>query len=256
MFDWQELTLFLYVIARVSGFIIFDPLLSRSNVPAFFRAGLILTLSVFMMSVTVQATPVPSGIIVFAARVLAELLLGFMLGIVVHFFLYIPQLAGSVMDTQMGLTMNQIYDAATQSNMSVTATFLNTLMVLLFFAANGHHTLLRILITSGVGVPFGGASFDFTVLTNALLELFVECTVLAVKLSMPVLAAELLGQLGMGILMKVIPQINVFSINIELKVLIGLLLLLLFIAPFSEFLLEAEVMMLNSLEAMLELTGT
>lgn len=255
MFDWQELTLFLYVIARVSGFILFNPLLSRSNIPTFFRAGLILTLSVFMMSVTTQTTVVPSGIIVFSVRVLAEFMLGFLLGLVVHFFLYIPQLAGSVMDTQMGLTMDQIYDAGTQSNMSVTAIFLNAMMVLLFFAANGHHTLFRILITSGKGVPFGAVSLDFTVLANSLVELFVECTILGVKLSMPILAAELLGQLGMGILMKVIPQINVFSINIELKVLIGLILLLLFIAPFSEFFLEAEVTMLNSLEAMLQLTG-
>ena len=66
---------------------------------------------------------------------------------------------------------------------------------------------------------------------------------------MPILAAELLGQVGMGILMKAIPQINVFSINIELKVLIGLILLLLLISPFSEFLLQTEMTMLDSLRA-------
>ena len=70
---------------------------------------------------------------------------------------------------------------------------------------------------------------------------------------MPILAAELIGQLGMGILMKVIPQINVFSINIELKVLIGLALLLLLTAPFSEFLLEVERTMLESVSALLRL---
>ena len=80
-----------------------------------------------------------------------------------------------------------------------------------------------------------------------------ECTVLGIKLSMPILAAELIGQLGMGVLMKVIPQINVFSINIELKVLIGLALLLLLTAPFSEFLLEVERTMLESVSALLHL---
>lgn len=71
-------------------------------------------------------------------------------------------------------------------------------------------------------------------------ELFIECFLLAVKLAVPILAAELLGQIGMGILMKVIPQINVFSINIELKMIIGLGLLMLFMTPISEFLLNAE----------------
>ena len=53
--------------------------------------------------------------------------------------------------------------------------------------------------------------------------------------------------------MKVIPQINVFSINIELKVLIGLALLLLLMAPFSEFLIEAERTMLDSMHTLLGL---
>ena len=82
-----------------------------------------------------------------------------------------------------------------------------------------------------------------------------DCVVLGVKLCMPILAAELLGQLGMGILMKVIPQINVFSINIELKVIIGLGLLLVLIAPFSEVLLKAERTMLNTMSMILSMTG-
>ena len=71
---------------------------------------------------------------------------------------------------------------------------------------------------------------------------------------MPILAAELLGQVGMGVLMKAIPQINVFSINIELKVLIGLILLLLLISPFSEFLLQAELTMFDRLRELLALS--
>ncbi len=111
---------------------------------------------------------------------------------------------------------------------------------------------MRIMITSGQIVSYGGVSIGNDV-TNLSLELFIECTVLAVKLAMPVLAAELIGQLGMGVLMKVIPQINVFSINIELKVIIGLALLLLLMLPVSEFLLEVEQTMLNSLQTMLRL---
>jgi flagellar biosynthetic protein FliR len=88
-----------------------------------------------------------------------------------------------------------------------------------------------------------------------MLTLFAECTILAVKLCMPILAAEMIGQLGMGVLMKVIPQINVFSINIELKVIIGLVLLLTLITPFSEFLLDLERDMLQDLTAILRMSG-
>ena len=252
--NWAQLTLFLYIIARMSGFVLFNPLLGRKSLPGLFRAGLILSLSVFVFPLAQQQTTLPDGVIALALRLLLELALGLVLGMVINFFFYIPQLAGLVIDTQMGMTMNEIYDAGAQANMSVTGQFLNVLMTLLFFAANGHHTLLRIMASSGQIVPFGAVSFG-PELSSAMLSLFVECTVLAVKLCMPILAAELLGQIGMGILMKAIPQINVFSINIELKVLIGLALLFILIAPFSEFLLDAEMMMLDSLEAVLKLTG-
>ena len=71
---------------------------------------------------------------------------------------------------------------------------------------------------------------------------------------MPIMAAELIAQVGMGVLMKVIPQINIFAINIDLKVLVGLGLLFMLLIPFSEFLIDAERMMLNSLHEILLLS--
>ncbi len=252
MIDEGGLALFLLMTARMSGFVLFNPLLGRQNFPRTVRAGLILVLSAFTYSVTGGRVEPPTGVLPFAGALFLELAVGLVLGLVVHFFFYIPQMAGLAIDTQMGMTMNQIYDSGSQSNMSVTGTLLNTLMILLFFAGHGHHTLLRIMITSGEIVGYGGVSLGNDV-SNLALELFIECTVLAVKLCMPVLAAELIGQLGMGVLMKVIPQINVFSINIELKVIVGLLLLLMLMLPISEFLLETEQTMLGSLRVMLGL---
>ena len=72
--------------------------------------------------------------------------------------------------------------------------------------------------------------------------------------SLPVLAAELIGQLGMGILMKVIPQINVFAINFELKILLGLLLVTLLMPLMGEFLLGMEKQMLVAIEQMIKTT--
>ena len=253
MIDWAELTLFLYITARISGFVLFNPVLGRRNIPGIFRSGLILVLSVFVISFTAPAAVrIPGSVVEMGLRILLELALGYLLGLVMNFFFYIPQLAGHAIDTQMGMTMNQVYDASAQANLSVSSVLLNTLMTLLFFTAGGHHTLLRMMLTSHEIVPFGAVTLGLDA-ANAMLELFVECTLLAVKLCMPILAAELLGQLGMGVLMKVIPQINVFSINIELKVIIGLGLLLLLMAPFSEFLIEAERTMLDSMHTLLGL---
>lgn len=250
MIDEARLTLFLYITARMTGFVLFNPILGRRSFPGIFRVGFIMALSVTVASFTEQSAPAPRGMLELMLRFILELALGYLLGTVMNFFFYIPQLAGEVIDTQLGMTMNQIYDSSAQANFSTTGIVLNVMMTLLFFVANGHHTLLRIMLTSGQVVPFGAAVVSNTML-QAALELFVQCTVLAVKLCLPILAAELVGQVGMGVLMKVIPQINVFSINIELKVIIGLTLLFLFISPFGEFLLKAEHTMLNSLHELL-----
>ena len=250
MLDWPELTLFLFVTARVGGFVLFNPILGRTNIPAAFRTGMALVLSVFVTSVTEQRPAQPSGLAEFMVLMLLEIFIGFLLGMAVNFFLYIPQLAGSMIDTQMGMTMNQMYDAGAAANLSATGMIFNVLMTLLFFAAGGHLTLLQIFLTSEEIVPLGAVSFGPPAY-QYMLELFVQCTVLGVKLCMPVLAAELVAQVGM----EVIPQINVFSINIELKVLVGLGLLFILMVPISEYLIEAERMMLNSLHELLLLTA-
>ena len=250
MIDWAELTLFLYIMARVSGFIMFNPILGRANIPNVFRVGMVLALSVFVASITTQQVPEPAGIMEMMIRLLLELALGYLLGMVFSIFFYIPQLAGTMIDTQMGMTMNQMYDPGSAANLSVSGMILNTLMTLLFFTAGGHLTLMRIFATSQDIVPLGAVSIGVPAF-QYMLELFAECTVLAVKMCMPILAAELIAQVGMGVLMKVIPQINVFSINIELKVIVGLALLFVLMAPFGEFLIEAEAVMLDSLHEVL-----
>jgi len=253
MIDWSTFTLFIYILMRMSGFILFNPVFGRRNIPEIFKAGLILVMTISVQSVYSGSIAVPNSILEFSLRLLLEFGLGFLIAMAMHFFFYIAEMAGFMIDEQMGLSMAKTYDAGSQASMTTTATLLNLLMLLLFFAANGHQTLFRLMLTSGNIVPFGKVSFGENV-ANWLIELFIECSLLAVKVCLPILAAELMGQIGMGILMKVIPQINVFSMNIELKIIIGLVMIFLLIAPFSEFLLKIESSMFTELERALALS--
>ncbi len=250
---WSALYLFMMVVGRMTGFIAFNPLLGRRGIPSMVKAGFILMLSVCVYSITpLGELEAPETLLGLVLPFLLELFLGYILGLVINIFFYIPIMAGSVMDMQMGLSMASTYDPASGIQVTATSNLLNLLMSMLFFAANGHHTLIRIIASSGQIVPFGQAALGEALYTT-LIQLFVDCTMLGVKLAMPILAAELLGQVGMGVLMKVIPQINIFVINIDLKVIIGMSMLLILMAPFSEFLLEAEAEMLVTLQRVLAL---
>ena len=251
--DWTSLYLFMLITGRMTGLIVFNPLLGRRGIPNMVKAGFILLLSICVYTMTpLEGVVIPNTLLGLALPFLLELFLGYVLGLAVNIFFYIPTMAGSTIDMQMGLSMASTYDPASGIQVTATSNLLNVLMSLLFFAANGHHTLIRIMANSGRIVPFGHVALGED-LYAALIQMFIDCTILGVKLAMPILGAELLGQVGMGILMKVIPQINIFVINIDLKVIIGLLLLLTLVAPFSEFLLEAEADMLAALQQLLPL---
>lgn len=256
MFNWTAFTLLLFIVMRISGFVLMSPIFARQGVPNIVRAGFALLLSWMVYGVygDTVAVAVPETTLELGLRLVTELSLGFVLGMVMRFFFYIPDQAGQLIDMQMGMGMARTYDPTTQSQTTSTANLLNIMALLLFFAANGHITLLRIMLTSGEIVPFGAVALSKEIASRAV-ELFAECTLLAVKLSLPVLGAELMGQIGMGVLMKAIPQINVFTINIELKVIIGLFMILFLIAPMGDFLLEAEGVMLDELHGLLTLAS-
>ncbi len=255
LINWDSLTLFIYITARMSGFVLFTPLLSRASIPGYFKAGLIMLLSISVGYTYSGLATTPATLLEFMFKILLELGLGFLVGIIMQFFFFIPTLAGTIMDEQMGLSMAQTYDPSFQGNLTPSANLLNVFSMLLFFAANGHYTLLRLMMTSGDLIPFGTAAFgDAT--AERVIEIFVDCVLLGIKLCMPILAAEFMGQIGMGILMKAIPQINVFAINIELKVLVGTVILFFMLSPFSEFILDAETTMLSEIEKALAQTAS
>ena len=176
MLDWEAVNLFMMILSRMSGFVLFNPMLGRRGVPGVVKAGLVLLLTVTVFYMSPPAPAVPGVLLQLLLMLLLEMAVGYFLGLVVNIFFYIPIMAGEIIDTQMGMSMGKTYDPGSQASLSVTATLLNVLMTLLFFAANGHHTLLRIFLLSGDAIPFGMVSLG-TALYSTIVELFIHCTI-------------------------------------------------------------------------------
>ena len=117
--------------------------------------------------------------------------------------------------------------------MTITAGLYNAFLVLLFFASNGHLRLLAIYFNSARAVPFGTVTFR-PELAAAVLDMFREGILLGMQLAFPIIAMELLAETAVGILMRMIPQINVFSINFQMKIIVGLFMLLFMFSPMSD----------------------
>lgn len=248
-----DVTYFILILARITGCIIFNQIFGRGNVPLVFQMGLSI-----MLSITVYGVLPPSGtyeinlIIVYILTILKELFVGFVVGQIIKMFMSIVVISGDIMDTQMGLSMSKIYDPKSNISMGISASLLNLIFMFMFFSVGGHMTLIQIFITSCKAIPIGHVVISSEV-AQSIVQLFSYILIYAVKLTLPIIAAEFIIEVAMGIMMKVIPQIQVFVVNIPLKIIIGLASMLILVPSFATFLERIITLMFEAIQNNLSL---
>lgn len=233
--DTGQVILFSLIFMRMSGFILMNPILGRRNIPGIAKGGIIMVFTLLIYSFSSAQVPEPVNSIEYSVMLLKEFSLGFAIGFVIELFTLVITFAGSVIDFQMGLSMATIYDPQTNAQVAVTGGIYNAYLMMLFFAVDGHLALIKLLIQSAETVPYGQAVLSSRV-AWALVEVFIQCIFMAMQFAFPIIAIELLTETSVGILMKMIPQINVFVVNIQAKIVIGFLMMLFLFSPMSDHL--------------------
>ncbi len=237
----------LLVFARIGGLLGMNPLFARRNVPGVIRAGLTFLLTALIApGVTVTGLSANNSLEL-AVGMLKELFLGFACGYVFQIYYYLLFFAGDLMDTHFGMSMAKVFDPGSSIQMSVSSTLLNILFILYIFATDSHLLMIRIFANSFQVLPPGTLTFSQES-AEFFVQLFIATFSLAIRLVFPFMAAEFVLELSMGVLMKLIPQIHIFVINIQFKMLLGLLLLLAFAGPVASFIDNYMRLMLESLQ--------
>lgn len=200
----DQIILFSMILMRMSGFVLLNPVLGRRGIPGMIKAGMIMILTIMIYPISEITGRVPVMALELVLCLLKEFAIGYLIGFIMQLFDYVVTFAGSLIDFHMGLSMASVYDPASGAQVALTGSVLNIYYMLLFFVADGHLALMKILVTSADVVPYGQIAFGPDV-WNAMLVIFAECTVLAVKLAFPLIAIEFLTEMGIGILMKIVP---------------------------------------------------
>ena len=225
----------LLVFARILGIFIFNPILSRRNIPTIAKAGISVFIT-YIVIMVVQPEPVDSGgqAGIYLMMILRESFIGLIVGFITNMFFYTVQLAGEVMDMQSGLGMAKVFDPETHVQMSIMGTFISFMIYLYFLVTNSHMSYIRLFVVSYDIIPIGVGGFnpDFG---YSLVIYFSVLLAMVIKLAMPIMAAELIMEFCMGVLMKSVPQIQLMVVNIQMKVAFGFLMLFLIAVPISDF---------------------
>jgi flagellar biosynthetic protein FliR len=104
------------------------------------------------------------------------------------------------------------------------------MFLLIFFTTDNHLTFIRLITITFDMLPVGNFAInpEFYIY---LPELFSTILIFAIKLCLPVVVIELVVTMAVGIIMRIIPQINVFVVNIQFKLIIGIFSLILLVGP-------------------------
>ena len=217
-----QVACFLLVLTRTSGIFFISPFLGSMNVSVRFRAGAAILLAMILFPVVLKMYVVeaPATLIMFAFTVVKEMFIGWLIGLVGYITLTAVNMAGKIMDMQVGFAVVQMMDPTTQQQSGMIGTFLYNLTIIYFVITNGHHVIISALAESFRIIPLDSMIWN-TSLPQLMIDLTAGIFMNGMKIAMPVTFAILLTNVGMGILARTMPQMNIFVVGIPLQLTIG-----------------------------------
>jgi flagellar biosynthetic protein FliR len=240
--------IFAMVLTRITTFFLVVPILGSGNIPATMKIAATVMLSIFFSIINPQAA-VPAiygaeqGAVIQAIILLGgEAAYGLALGAIANIIFSAVKLGGSIMETQMGLSMAQIIDPMSEEHGTPLAALLEMIFILAFLAANGHHLLIRVIQKSYEYFPAGKIP-TVAALAGNILEATSVMFVAGLRLAAPILAALLVLLVVLAILSRVVPEMEIFFISFPLRILLGFIIVVALVPFLNEFVGEAAKLM-------------
>jgi flagellar biosynthetic protein FliR len=218
--------LFWVILIRVAGILVAVPAIGSRTVPLQVRIGLVIGVTVILFPiVSDQVRPLTISFPQILPLLFTELMVGLVLGFAIRFVMSAFEIAGELIGLQMGINLISALDPIQGSGHTpIVGQFMGIMAMLIFFAIDGHHLMFEALVASFQLVPPMHVHFS-GLLVETILKLGLGMFVLALKVGAPVMTALFIVTLGMGILGRSIPQLNVMLNNIPITIGVGLLVL-------------------------------
>jgi flagellar biosynthetic protein FliR len=217
-------TLFL-VFARVGAALMLLPGFGEVFVSARVRLMLALAVTVVVTPLVGDQFPASSGAPLAMFVLLGgEIAVGLLIGALARMFMAALHMAGVIIGMQVSLGNAELFDPVNAAQGSVIATFLNLLGIFLVFAADLHHLMLLAVVDSyGVFAP--GAALPLADVTQIAVRVMSRAFAVAMQLAAPFIVVGILFYLGLGLLARLMPAVQVFFIAIPLQIVIGFLVM-------------------------------
>jgi flagellar biosynthetic protein FliR len=212
------------LLSRVSGLMVSAPFFKSDAIPMQMKIILTIILATIMTQTFWKDQPaIDFHLWYMALLVMKEFFVGLIIGFSVNAVFWAARFAGGLLDFEMGYQTAILFNSDDTPTMLGELNEMITLMIFIFI--NGHHFLIEGLYASVRAIPL--TKFEITESTITLLtRLSTTILMIGIKMAAPVLVALFLTTLGLVLLARVAPQTNIFILSFQLKIVVGLLVLI------------------------------
>ena len=228
---YLNIDVFLLILIRMSTFVFISPIFGRKGVPSTTKIGFSFFLSYivfFNYDVMVDLSNTSSA--EYILIIFKEAMIGFAIGFISLMFFSIFYTAGQIADFQMGFNLGGMYDQQMQTKVPIIGNLFYVLAFLTFLNFNGMERLANLVINLYRDVPILGSPVEDTIY-GIILNGFYTSYLFAIKIVIPLMLLMLITQFLLGVIIKFVPQMNVFIIGIPIKIVMSLLLLIGIVTP-------------------------
>ena len=227
----------LLIAIRASAFLMLLPGLTGQPMPVVLRLALAMTVAALLAPLIPMPTQVPTTLLGLVGAVLAEVLVGLIMGFVGRMAFFATDMGGRIIATEVGLTATPGVEAPTASNEPF-ASLLHRFAVVLYFGTGAHLLAIGVFARSFHFAPPGLAGLN-PAAADQLIIITARTFAVGVQLAAPFIALNFLLTFAFGLLGRTVSKVNVFMLSLGARSLIGLAMLSGAATRFARFLLAA-----------------
>ncbi len=227
-----KLWIFFFIFARLVGITLLIPYLSSTFVPTVVKIFIGLFLSYLILPSVNQVFPLDGNLFMISYHLLVNFLFGITIGIMIQLIFYAVQFAGEFMGIQMGFALANVLDPNLNEQVSLISQLSFIFASVIFFLFKGHILMYELIISSFEKVPalFLLDGNSYIVFAQKLGDILV----IGLQFAMPITAFMIFIKVALGIISRLIPQMNVFMVGLPLNILVGFLIIMVVIVTWEE----------------------
>lgn len=251
----SDIEYFLLIFVRMAAFMYLAPFYGDNSIPTRLKVALSLFLAYLLYMTSEPVELVYDTVFEYALLVLKETVVGLLIGLGAGMCMQIVTFAGRIIDMEMGLSAASLMDPSFHDSVTVSGLFLKYIFSLLLITSGMYQYIIKALMETYTLIPVNAARFEIGNIMSTMISFVTQYFVIGFQIALPVFAVTLVMNAVLGILAKVAPQMNLFAVGIQIKILAGLaaLYLSMWLVPTASELLFKEMkrMIVSMVEAMM-----